>query len=54
MTVTELIAVLHQLEANGHGDKDVCMLQYNGGDDVACNVASAQVEPHSGLVILDA
>jgi hypothetical protein len=51
MTLSELIVELQALEAV-HGDVDVCVDQYNGGNDIACDVREVLYDSHPHLIML--
>lgn len=52
MNVKDLIAELQKLEAAGHGDAEVNVMQYAGGDDVPCDVRPVAPEYEGGPVML--
>lgn len=35
-TVNDMIKELQNLQSNGHGEKDIIVYQYDGGNDVPC------------------
>lgn len=53
MNVKELIAELQKLEAAGHGDAEVHVMQYMGGDYEPCDVKPTVPEYEGGPVMLE-
>jgi len=52
MNVKELIADLEKLKAAGHGDAEVNVMQYAGGDYKPCDVQPVAPEYEGGPVML--
>lgn len=53
MTVNQAINKLMQLQLQGLGEYDIQVLQYNGGDDVPCDVTEFTPQFGENFVMLE-